>query len=426
MVQATGRAVEPQMNRQAISPSRGVWLAWLLALLTLVAVTLDFVIRPPSDAPGAVDTLVSALLLLIFPAMGVLIVSRRPRNVIGWLLCGVATLSATGSLSLNYAVQTQTVERQLPSLGVAAALYGGVARALGWYYMLTLTPLYFPNGRLVSARWRWALWIIAVATLAIALGVASAPFGDYTDVRLAGIHNPIGFLPAPVGGRIAVLGTMLFFIASLVSAVSVIARFRRARGIERQQLKWFVYTMAIGGCGGFLVILISMFTSPAGIPIGSVFYLVTVGMPISAGVAILRHRLYDIDIVIKRTLVYGSLTAILAALYFGVVIGAQRLTGLVTGKQGGQQTLVIVLTTLLISALVQPLRSWLQRGIDRRFYRSRYDASKTITTFSAALRSEVDLNQLTEHLLYVVDDTMHPAQVSLWLTSAHSGATLRQ
>ncbi len=156
---------------------------------------------------------------------------------------------------------------------------------------------------------------------------------------------------------------------------------------------------------------------PVGAFVGNAaFALGILALPLGVGVGVMRYQLYDIDILIKRTLVYGSLTAILAGLYFGLVIGAQLLTRQLTGQQTAQQPIVIVLSTLLIAALFQPLRAWLQRAIDRRFYRSRYDAARTIAAFSDTLRQEVKLDALSTHLLEVVDETMRPSQVSLWLS----------
>jgi hypothetical protein len=205
----------------------------------------------------------------------------------------------------------------------------------------------------------------------------------------------------------------------LLSLVSVVVRFRRARGVERQQLKWFVFAMAIGLLGSLVLYGFTWFSDTFN-PSGSVWLIVTVGIPIATCIAILRYRLYDIDIIIKRTLLYALLTLILAALYFALVIGAQHLTQAFTSQRVGQQPVVIVLSTLLIAALFTPLRARLQGWIDQRFYRSRYDAAKTLAAFSASLRSEVDLAQLNEHLLVVVDETMRPAHASLWLRAASS------
>lgn len=398
------------------------WLAWTLALLTFVALAVDFAINPPESAASLGDNLLSALLLMVFAGVGALIASKRQRNPVGWFLCLVASLSASGSLALDYAVRGLVLHQGSQVGGVDAALFGGVARSLGFYFSLTLVPLVFPTGKLLSPRWRWAVWAIVLATLLSILGILTAPFGDYTDVRLASVHNPITLLPAHVGEGMAVIATLCFFALAVIAAITIVLRFRRARDAERLQMKWFAYAMVTGACGGFLFLIVIMFISPTGIPFGSFFYLITVGMPISAGIAILRHRLYDIDILINRTLVYGGLTAMLAGLYFGVVIGAQTFTQTITGKQTGQQPVVIVLTTLLVAALVQPLRTWLQGVIDRRFYRSRYDAAKTLAAFSATLRSEVDLSALRERLLEVVDDTMRPSRISLWLRPTHDHA----
>jgi hypothetical protein len=218
------------------------------------------------------------------------------------------------------------------------------------------------------------------------------------------------------------------FIVIILSMIAAqIYRYARVSSpTQRQQTKWVVYALSVG-LGGFAVTLVvanfalpaSVQNSPIGVLIGNTltygFFLI---IPVGIAVAVLRSRLYDIDIIIKRTLVYGSLTAILAALYFGLVIGAQQLTHRLTGQSAPQQPVVIVLTTLLIAALFTPLRSQLQRWIDRRFYRSRYDAAKTVAAFSASLRSEVDLAHLNDHLLDVVEETMRPAHVSLWLRSA--------
>ena len=216
----------------------------------------------------------------------------------------------------------------------------------------------------------------------------------------------------------------LFILIILSMIAAQVYRYRRvSSSIQRQQTKWVVYALAVG-LGGFATTIIvanfllppSVTNSPTGTLVGNTLtYSWFIIIPIGIAAAILRSRLYDIDILIKRTLVYGSLTAILAALYFGLVIGAQQLTYRLTGQQVAQQPVVIVLTTLLIAALFTPLRSRLQRWIDRRFDRSRYDAAKTLAAFSASLRSEVDLAQLNAHLLDVVDETMRPAHASLWL-----------
>lgn len=220
------------------------------------------------------------------------------------------------------------------------------------------------------------------------------------------------------------------FIPLVLSLVGAqIYRYRRvSTPVQKQQTKWVVYGIGLGLTGFALTLVISnlllpksVYNNPIGSLAGNTFtYLCFLIIPIAIAVAVLRSRLYDVDILINRTLVYGSLTAILAGIYIGLVISAQILTthqftGLFNG-QGQEQPIVIVLSTLLIAALFQPLRRWLQHAIDRRFYRSRYDAVKTVAAFSASLRNEVDLAQLNEHLLGVVEETMRPSHVSLWLT----------
>jgi hypothetical protein len=199
-------------------------------------------------------------------------------------------------------------------------------------------------------------------------------------------------------------------------------RFRRAGQQERQQIKWFVFgavvMVVIVGIGYFFSAQTNDPKSPL-TALGNVLFAVGItALPLGVGIGVLRYRLYDIDILIKRTLVYGSLTAILAALYFGLVIGAQQLTHQFTGHDNPQQPVVIVLTTLLIAALFTPLRARLQRWIDRRFDRSHYDAAKTLAAFSASLRSEINAQQLHDHLLDVVEETMRPSSVTLWLRPA--------
>lgn len=239
------------------------------------------------------------------------------------------------------------------------------------------------------------------------------------------IPNPLG---APALGDIssAILFAMQLTLPvfALLAVISLIIRYRRATPIERQRIKWFVF-----GAFSMIEFIISgniisgLISSNPNDPVGgfvgnAAFALGILAFPLGVGVGVMRYQLYDIDILIKRTLVYGSLTAILAGLYFGLVIGAQLLTRQFTGQQTAQQPLIIVLSTLLIAALFQPLRAWLQRGFDRRFYRSRYDAARTIAAFSDTLRQEVELDMLSAHLMGVVEETMRPNHVSLWLTQA--------
>ena len=275
--------------------------------------------------------------------------------------------------------------------------------------LIVFLGLLFPNGRLPSARWRWFARISALSTL---VGMALAAFSPGPIVvGLPAIHNPLGIEGLPNAYK-SVQVLMLVLIA--ISVVSLVVRRVYARGVERQQTKWFTYAAAVAASGAILKFIIS---EPLELVwLGGVAYAFVLiglaGMPIAMGIAITRYRLYEIDLLINRTLVYGSLTATLVALYFGVIMVLQRTFVILTGQQS---TLAVVASTLLIAALFTPLRRRIQSFIDRHFYRTKYDARKTQEAFSATLRDEMDLNALSEDLTSVVRETMQPAHVSLWL-----------
>src|SRR5437016_5230575 len=233
------------------------------------------------------------------------------------------------------------------------------------------------------------------------------------DPRLATVRNPMGISSANDLLDLLTGLIPLVLIATIIACiVAVFLRFRRARGEERQQLKWFAYGTILSILM-LIVLVITIFSNPnPGAAAGTFFYLAVVCIPISAGIAMLRYRLYDIDVLINRTLVYGSLTALLAMLYFGLIFALQALF---QGMFQQNNSVAIVVSTLAIAALFRPLRHRIQAIIDRRFYRRKYDAAKIVEAFSATLRNEVDLNQLSEHLIAVVQDTMQPAHVSLWI-----------
>jgi hypothetical protein len=272
--------------------------------------------------------------------------------------------------------------------------------------------LLFPTGRLPSRRWRWLAWLTVAY---IVVGVLTAAFspGAYLG-SLGPIRNPLGIEGLTQFYK-AVLYTMspaLF----LAAAFSLVVRLRRAVGVERQQLKWLAY--AAGGLAlvSILIIITIAIDTPRWYEwsANAILVVVTPGLPIAIGIAILRYRLYEIDVIINRTLVYGSLTAVLVALYFGGVATTQAIFQALTGREELPQ-LVVVASTLVIAALFNPLRRRVQNLVDRGFYRRKYDAAKTLETFSAKLRDETDLDSLNSDLLSVVRDTMQPEHVSLWL-----------
>jgi hypothetical protein len=272
--------------------------------------------------------------------------------------------------------------------------------------------LLFPTGRLPSRRWRWLAWLTVAYVL---VGVLTAAFSPGAHLGSLGpIRNPLGIEVLTQFYK-AVLYTMS--PALLIAATfSLFVRLRRAVGIERQQLKWLAYAAGGLAIGAIPIIITIAIDTPRWYEwvANAILVAVTPGVPVAIGIAILRYRLYDIDLLINRTLVYGSLTAILAGVYFGSVTVTQALFSILTDQQELPQ-LIVVTSTLLIAALFNPLRRRIQTFIDRRFYRSKYDATKMLETFSAKLRDETDLEALNDDLVGVFAETMQPAHVGLWL-----------
>jgi hypothetical protein len=281
--------------------------------------------------------------------------------------------------------------------------------------MLAFVLLLFPDGRLLSRRWRFVVWVNLVAVLLI-FAWSFEP-GQIESLGLLKVPNPFGV--AGADALLNTLGEIGFFLVlavAIAGAISLVIRYRRSRGDERQQIKWFVFAGAIF-CAVFAVapVLWSLPSSPETEWIWPTLFLLGVGtIPAATGIAILKYRLYEIDILINRTLVYGSLTATLALVYFGGVTATQMIFRGLTGQEK-QPQLAIVVSTLVIAALFNPLRRRVQLFVDRRFYRRKYDAAKTLAAFSAKLRDETDLEALSDDLVGVVRETMQPAHVSLWL-----------
>jgi hypothetical protein len=383
------------------------WSAWastvLAAALTLFLVSFNV----PSSSPR--NTAILLLVIVAFSTVGALVASRRPENPIGWLFCSGAFIWILGELALEYGVYALiTAPGALPA-GAWMAWFGGWARGVGWFLIVVFLLLLFPTGRLPSRRWRLVLWgavgYVGFFTLAVWLSPESQ------DFRLAFVRNPLGLELEIMNPFVEILYLTLPLLL-LVSGMAVIVRFRRSTGDERQQIKWFAYAV------GVMVVLFTLWLSLELAGLVSVtslaFTVPLTGLPIAAGIAILKYRLYDIDVVINRTLVYGSLTAMLALVYFGGVAATQAIFQALTSQQEPPQ-LAIVVSTLVIAALFNPLRKRIQSFIDRRFYRSKYDARKTLEAFSAKLRDETDLEALNNELVGVVRETMQPVHVSLWL-----------
>jgi hypothetical protein len=398
-----------------MSNRTATWLAWSLMVLSVVllvgGLALDQMTR--STAPerpyyGPVDAVFYLATVLTFSVVGAIIASRQPRNAIGWLFCSVGLVMGINSLAGGYAEYRLSGGYGPWSLVEKAAWFASWSWTLLVYVPTSFLLLLFPDGRLPSPRWRPVAWCAAIGLIGFVAGTAlqPGPLGDFPQ-----IVNPYG-VDSLILDAVAVTGAILASASMVASAVSLIVRMRRAGTVERQQIKWLAYGGALVVGSVFASGVISTIWSPdVGIALISLGLL---GVPIFTGVAIARYRLYEIDIVINRTLVYGALTAALVAVYFVGVATLQALFRALTGQEQ-QPQLAIVVSTLVIAALFNPLRGRIQAFIDRRFYRKKYDAAKTLEAFSARLREETDLQALNGELTRVVRETMQPSHVSLWL-----------
>ena len=351
----------------------------------------------------------STLSAMGISAVGAVIASRLPPdNPLGWLFCVGGLLFALTYFTAEYAIYTLLAEPGSPlPAGEAAAWFSSFIWVVQIGSMVFVVLL-FPDGRLPSRRWRWFAWLIVLSVL---IGAVLAAVSPGPIIALGSIHNPLAVEGLPNAHKPL---QMLMAVLLAVAAGSPLIRWIHARGVERQQIKWFAYAIALLVSGAILQYAIAEPLDQVFLEwVGRALILAGfVGIPISMGIAITRYRLYEIDLVINRTLVYGPLTATLVALYFGAVVLLQRLFVALTGERS---TLAVVASTLLIAALSAPLRGRIQSFIDRRFYRNKYDARKTLEAFSAKLRDATDLEDLNGELVGVVRETMQPAHVSLWL-----------
>ncbi len=348
---------------------------------------------------------IDAIFALAFPTVGAIIASRRPGNAVGWVFCAIGLCGGAEVFTVEYGIYALVTNPGSLPAGVIATWIGTWIWLPSVTLTITFLLLLFPHGQLLSPRWRPVALLAAAVTIAGTALLAIVPW-DLLDPGVPA-QNPVGVeglrdlgIAPPVPIFMIGIPTMLLSVASLV------LRFRRSRGEERQQLKWFVYAgvLVVG------VLLVPLLVPGAASSLLQL--LVMPSLPVAAGIAILRYQLYDIDRIINRTLVYGVLTAVLVLVYIGSVVA---LRGLLFGFTGRSSQLTIVASTLLIAALFNPLRRYIQAFIDRRFYRRKYDAAKTLTDFSAKLRDEVDLDGLTGDLVAVVRETVQPTHVSIWL-----------
>ena len=396
-----GRDREP-----ARLPGLVAWGLWLLvAVGFVVAFILDLLNGQQGVVLAVVDFWSGALPFLAFTTVGVLILSRRPHNAIGWLCWAIGAVVGFGNVGFETAIRIagDSVSRlvalvvQLSSLTFLVSLLG----------LLPLLVLVFPSGRLPSRRWRPALWVFT-GGLVLYLGLyvlQPGPLGhDLPD-------NPLGVGWADrLMDRVGPVLFLLFGLFAVLVLGSLVVRFRRSRGDERQQLKWLTYAAA----------LLVAFPPMLGVVLERIdpwflgalaFSLVVSTIPAAIGVAVLKYRLYEIDRVINRTLVYGLLTVLLGAVYVAGVFGLGQLLNPITGESA----LAVAASTLAVAALFQPARRRIQQVVDRRFNRRKYDAARSVEAFATRLRDELDLDALSAELLAVIDQTMQPTRTTLWL-----------
>jgi hypothetical protein len=378
-------------------------LTWAMWALTVTGLVVAVVLPERRGDEDLWSLLASVVFALSFATVGALVASRHPDNPLGWIMCLAGLAYGVGGMTVSYTESTLAD-------GDDDALLTFADWISGWVWMVGIGPaatfllLLFPNGHLPSPRWRPVAWAAAGALCLMLPGLAltESPAGD------AGPDNPIGVPGAEVAAGI---GALLLVVAAVASIASLVVRFWRARPEERRQLKWLTYAAAVVGVA-MLVLLVAEATVGTSDEFSNTLVSLSVAaLPVSMGIAILRHGLFDIDVVINRTLVYGVLTATLAASYLGLVLVLQLALSPLTETSD----IAIAGSTLAVAALFRPARRRIQALVDRRFFRRKYDAALTLERFGTRLRNEVALESLSAELRSVVAETMQPAHVSVWL-----------
>ena len=401
-------------------------------LLTLY-ITLVVCLPSTGEPVNVLGSIPASFAFVEFAVLCILIVTFRPENRIGWL-CGVISIGGAIVLPLGTWTNSPCVPASGPvspaeAIGISVSAFLFLLVVLP--AMFTLLPLWFPNGQFLSPRWR-AFWYVVVGlVLGAALIFIFSPgaLAQYTGKPIVSPLELDIALPAWIVSAQQYVFAILL-VLPLIANASLVVRYRRADAVIRQQLKVF----GILAVGGVMLLLLVELLKASGVlgPISGqawaswAYFVVLIvgwlGYPTAIGVAVLRYRLYDIDIIIRRTLVYTVLTALIALIYFGGVVVVQQLTRSITASSD----LAVVVSTLVIAALFFPLRRRVQNAIDKRFYRRKYDAQKVLERFAATARDEVELEKLTAELINVVNETMQPATVSLWLKPTDARRRTRQ
>ena len=407
--------------------SRLGWSVWVICIalsgFTLTLAILSIGLEPRASGldgnPSAADAVTAGVYFVAvtaFATVGAFVIWRRPGNEIGWVFLAIGAVVSIRVGAAEYGEYSLLVRPDsLPGGRVAVSLGEGVSPLM--FALLGLALLLFPDGRLPSRRWRKLLWILGAAALLGVVGLGLRP-GHFAEAEsFKAFSNPLGVGSDPepfdaLGG----LGWLLVSSGIVACGVAMVRRMRRAQGIERLQLKWIAFAASLFAAG-FLLISITFFAGLSGRTIDplrtGVLGIGFCTIPIAAGVAILRYRLYDIDVVINRTVVYGALSAILAGFYLGSVLLLQlALSPFTEGS-----SLAVAVSTLTVAALFRPVRARIQHLVDRRFFRRKYDANRTLEQFGTHLRDQVDIEDIGSDLLTVVGETVQPTHASLWLRS---------
>ncbi len=408
---------------------RAVWLAWSMCALCVALAAGSFLLallngRSPREILIDEGIVAVAGLAVAFSVVGALIASHRPANPIGWIFCAAAVFQGISICGYEYATYALLTQPGSLPLGAEASWIAQWIWAPGLGLILVFLPLLFPDGRPPSRRWRPVAWL---GGLSIGLNFVSAVVFLWPQ-RGPALVGPEG--PAEEGASHAMFVVVEFaafpmmLVAGLGAVLSLGIRFRRSRGAERQQIKWFASASVL--TFAFVFVWNGMLDAESAV-LQATFAVLSVvlvpAIPVATGIAILRYRLYDIDRLINRALVYGTLTAVLVLIYVGAVVAMQEVFRTLAG---GESQLAVVASTLAIAALFNPLRRRIQGFIDRRFYRRKYDAVRTLEAFGATLRDETDLDRLSDALVEVVRETVQPAQASLWLRGSPGDAATRE
>jgi hypothetical protein len=412
-VEPSGSSAVQEPRRDRVDPHQGSRLAWSLWLLVVLVQGLLVAFVLGNDALSGrqwAGALLTWVPFLAFATVGALILARRPGNRIGWLCWAIGFTFTLSNLSSSQLWQALTANGDWSAAWALAAQLGTVAYLGTLLGLLPFLILLFPTGRLLSPRWRPVAWTLGLVTglYLTARLLTPGPVSPGLPANPLGLESAEGLLQL-----IQAIAGVAAPILVLAVVASLVLRFRRSQGDERQQLKWLTYAVAIDAAVPWTVGVAAERSAPL---VGElVLFPVAVSLiPIAIGVAVLKYRLYEIDRVINRTLVYGLLTVVLGAVYAAGVFAAGRLLD----PADGESELAVAASTLAVAALFQPARRRIQAVVDRRFNRRRYDATRTIEAFSRRLRDEVELDILSAELLAVVDQTMQPTAVSLWLQPA--------